>query len=66
MARINKETLYLERRFRPSNKYKWRSIYLVRYHNKYNGIISIGKHNIVFPKELIGARVRIKVEVLGD
>lgn len=52
---------YLKRKTTKGSSRNW---WLVKYNSKNAGFITL--HTVMFPKHLIGKRVRFKVEVIED
>lgn len=68
--RINKEG-YLVRRQIISNKHPYRNTkgydyFLVKFSSVYSGYILLGKKHIYLPKEYIGKKIKIKIEIVKD
>lgn len=58
---------YVQRQTSRGNRYEHNRVYrdwwLVRYHSKTSGKITIG-NVVILPKELMGKRIRLKIEVI--
>lgn len=61
--RVNANSFYLERKVK-EGKGKFRNWFIVKHTNYENGHIPMS--NISFPKEFIGKKVRLKVELVDD